>query len=197
MVLTCSSSSAPSVDHPLNPDPDSHWQSFFKDNEVLLQIDKDVRRLCPDISFFSQPTKHPLEAVAVQGRHERLHRRVQLTRLHSQEMERRGLGMAKLANNKLKAADTSYAPLADGEGEAHWEVVERILFLYAKLNPGQSYVQGMNEIVGPIYYVFASDSREEWRGRTVEDLLLLILLIFSPIVLQLMRRQTASSASPT
>jgi len=39
-------------DHPLNPNPDSQWQSFFKDNEVLLQIDKDVRRLCPDISFF-------------------------------------------------------------------------------------------------------------------------------------------------
>lgn len=41
--------------------------------------------------------------------------------------------------------------------EAHWEVVQRILFLYAKLNPGQGYVQGMNEIVGPIYYVLASD----------------------------------------
>ena len=41
-------------DHPLNPNPESHWQSFFRDNEVLLQIDKDVRRLCPDISFFSQ-----------------------------------------------------------------------------------------------------------------------------------------------
>ena len=27
-------------------------------------------------------------------------------------------------------------------------VVERMLFIYAKLNPGQSYVQGMNEIIG-------------------------------------------------
>ena len=33
-----------------------------------------------------------------------------------------------------------YAPLDEGR-EAHWEVVERILFLYAKLNPGQGYVQ--------------------------------------------------------
>jgi len=40
--------------------------------------------------------------------------------------------------------------------EANWEVVERMLFIYAKLNPGQGYVQGMNEIIGPIYYVFAS-----------------------------------------
>ena len=29
-----------------------------------------------------------------------------------------------------------YAPLDEGQ-EAHWEVVERILFLYAKLNPGK------------------------------------------------------------
>lgn len=41
--------------------------------------------------------------------------------------------------------------------EANWEVVERMLFIYAKLNPGQGYVQGMNEIIGPIYYVFASN----------------------------------------
>ena len=31
-------------------------------------------------------------------------------------------------------------PLPPGE-EAHWEVVERVLFVYAKLNPGQGYVQ--------------------------------------------------------
>ena len=46
-------------DHPLNLNPTSQWQSFFKDNEVLLQIDKDVRRLCPDLTFFQQATAHP------------------------------------------------------------------------------------------------------------------------------------------
>lgn len=48
--------------------------------------------------------------------------------------------------------------------EAHWEIVQRILFLYAKLNPGQGYVQGMNEIIGPIYFTFASDPNIEFRG---------------------------------
>jgi len=48
--------------------------------------------------------------------------------------------------------------------EAHWEVVERILFIYAKLNPGIAYVQGMNEIVGPLYYTFATDPNSEWKG---------------------------------
>jgi len=32
-------------DHPLNLNPDSKWQTYFKDNEVLLQIDKDVRQV--------------------------------------------------------------------------------------------------------------------------------------------------------
>jgi len=31
--------------------------------------------------------------------------------------------------------------LPDGQ-EAHWEIVQRILFIFAKLNPGNSYVQG-------------------------------------------------------
>lgn len=71
--------------------------------------------------------------------------------------------MFQLSLSKRKAVE-DYAPLEEGQ-EAHWEVVERILFLYAKLNPGQSYVQGMNEIIGPIYYAFASDPRNEWKGQ--------------------------------
>ena len=73
------------------------------------------------------------------------------------------MGIAKLSLLKKKAAE-NYAPLAQGQ-EAHWEVVQRILFLYAKLNPGQSYVQGMNEICGVIYYVLANqDNPMELRG---------------------------------
>lgn len=62
-----------------------------------------------------------------------------------------------------KRAPESYEAMEEGQ-EAHWEIVQRILFLYAKLNPGQGYVQGMNEIIGPIYYVFASDPNIEHRG---------------------------------
>ncbi|OUM58557.1 hypothetical protein PIROE2DRAFT_16128, partial [Piromyces sp. E2] len=44
------------------------------------------------------------------------------------------------------------------EYDLHWEALERILFIYAKLNPGIGYIQGMNEILGPIYYVLANDT---------------------------------------
>lgn len=50
------------------------------------------------------------------------------------------------------------------EVDLHWEAIERILFIYAKLNPGVGYVQGMNEILGPIYYTMANDSDEEGKG---------------------------------
>lgn len=154
-------------DHPLNCNPDSLWCTFFKDNEVLLQIDKDVRRLCPDISFFQQATEFPCSAVVNSGGEKRLHRRVQHSVLKSANVERKGLGITRIALSTRKAPE-DYAPLPEGS-EAHWEVVERILFLYAKLNPGQGYVQGMNEIVGPIYHVFASDPHPEWKQHAEAD----------------------------
>ncbi|KAE8748700.1 hypothetical protein FOCC_FOCC004503 [Frankliniella occidentalis] len=155
------------ADHPLSSNPDSLWQAFFRDNEVLLQIDKDVRRLCPDISFFQQATEAPCFKVVNSKGLRRLHRRVQHTVLNSANVERRGLGVTKIAL-LVKKAQEDYAPMAEGS-EAHWEVVERILFLYAKLNPGQGYVQGMNEIVGPIYYCFASNPDAEWRKHAEAD----------------------------
>lgn len=57
-----------------------------------------------------------------------------------------------------------YCPMPEGS-EAHWEVVERMLFIFAMLNPGQSYVQGMNEIIGHIYYTFACDPNMEFRSK--------------------------------
>ena len=35
------------------------WDEYFKDNDLLSQIEKDARRLYPDISFFSEPAKYP------------------------------------------------------------------------------------------------------------------------------------------
>lgn len=84
------------VDHPLSLNPDSKWQTFFKDNEVLSQIDKDVRRLCPDISFFQQACDFPCEAVVQSKGVKRLHKRVQRTVLKSANVERRGLGVTKV-----------------------------------------------------------------------------------------------------
>ncbi|XP_077002819.1 TBC1 domain family member 13 isoform X2 [Tamandua tetradactyla] len=159
-------------DHPLNPNPDSRWNTYFKDNEVLLQIDKDVRRLCPDISFFQRATDYPcLLILDPQNEFETLRKRVEQTTLKSQTVARNRSGVTNMSSPHKNAAPSSlneYEVLPNG-CEAHWEVVERILFIYAKLNPGIAYVQGMNEIVGPLYYTFATDPNSEWKEHAEAD----------------------------
>ncbi|XP_036341724.1 TBC1 domain family member 13-like isoform X2 [Rhagoletis pomonella] len=166
-------------DHPLSEGPESAWNTFFQDNEFLLQIDKDVRRLCPDISFFQQATEYPCDIVVHSKGERRLHQRVVPTVLSSANVERKGLGMTKI-NLITKRSNENYAAMEEGQ-EAHWEVVQRILFLYAKLNPGQGYVQGMNEIVGPIYYIMASDPDLEYRKHAEADCFFCFTALMSEI----------------
>lgn len=39
--------------------------------------------------------------------------------------------------------------------------MKRALFVFAKLNRGLQYVQGMNELLAPIYYQFRNDTNED------------------------------------
>ena len=74
-------------------------------------------------------------------------------------------------NRVRHLADVSNKPPDDWtwRPDRHHEVLERILFLYAKLNPGIGYVQGMNELVVPIYYVFARDMDPVARAHAEPD----------------------------
>mmetsp|Transcript_45365 Transcript_45365/g.67360 ORF Transcript_45365/g.67360 Transcript_45365/m.67360 type:complete len:782 (-) Transcript_45365:45-2390(-) len=54
-------------------------------------------------------------------------------------------------------------------GQRRYAALERILFVWAKLNKGVRYVQGMNEIVGTVYYVLANDMNEEWACEAEAD----------------------------
>ena len=45
--------------------------------------------------------------------------------------------------------------------ETHADVIVRLLFIYSTFFPDLSYVQGMNEIIAPIYYVFSFDKTYE------------------------------------
>ncbi|XP_058015156.1 TBC1 domain family member 13 [Ahaetulla prasina] len=156
-------------DHPLNPNPNSQWNTYFKDNEVLLQIDKDVRRLYPDMAFFQRPTEYPcLLILDPQNEFETLRKRVEQTTLKSQTVARNRSGVTNVSSPLKAPVLSEYEVLPDGS-EAHWEVVERILFIYAKLNPGIAYVQGMNEIVGPLYYTFATNPNSAWKEHAEAD----------------------------
>ncbi|CAF5163276.1 unnamed protein product, partial [Rotaria magnacalcarata] len=161
------------VDHPLNCAADSSWTAYFKENEVLLQIDKDVRRLCPDLCFFQRKTDYPCAEIMNQEvGFESLRKRIVSTSLKVESQSHSRLtGRLEFQSNKSKCPtidDNEYEVLANGS-EAHWQVVERILFVFSQLNSGQSYVQGMNEIIGPIYYTFATDPNLEWREHAEAD----------------------------
>jgi len=54
-------------------------------------------------------------------------------------------------------------------GQKRYAALERILFVWAKLNKGVRYVQGMNEIVGTLYFVLAHDSNEDWGNNSEAD----------------------------
>ncbi|KAJ6638098.1 TBC1 domain family member 13 [Pseudolycoriella hygida] len=179
VIPPCSNNDNQCSDHPLSDGPESAWSTFFKDNEFLLQIDKDVRRLCPDISFFQQATEFPNLDIANSKGVRRLHTRVMPSILSSANVERKGLGLTKISL-LTKRAPENYEAMEEGQ-EAHWEVVQRILFLYAKLNPGQGYVQGMNEIIGPIYYIFASDPIVDYREFAEADCFFCFTALMSEI----------------
>ncbi|OXB72175.1 UNVERIFIED_CONTAM: hypothetical protein H355_000892 [Colinus virginianus] len=129
------------------------------------------RRLYPDMAFFQRPTDYPcLLILDPQNEFETLRKRVEQTTLKSQTVARNRSGVTNVSS-PLKSSPNSlseYEVLPNG-CEAHWEVVERILFIYAKLNPGIAYVQGMNEIVGPLYYTFATDPNSEWKEHAEAD----------------------------
>lgn len=47
---------------PLNCDPKSVWREYFEDNAVIVQINKDCRRLYPELDFFRRATEFPCNA---------------------------------------------------------------------------------------------------------------------------------------
>ncbi|KDD75243.1 Rab-GTPase-TBC domain-containing protein [Helicosporidium sp. ATCC 50920] len=51
----------------------------------------------------------------------------------------------------------------------HRAAMRRALFVYAKLNPGLSYVQGMNEVFAPLYYVLCCQDEARSSEDEAED----------------------------
>jgi len=116
------------ADHPLSKSNESQWNTFFKDNDMIFEIEKDVQRTFPHLHFFQIPH----EAV------------------EEQEAATRSKGLSGRSNRIAQTGESSMQ-------NPHYQALRSILFMWAKLNPGIAYVQGMNEILGPIYYIFATD----------------------------------------
>lgn len=104
-----------------------------KTNKLLLeQICKDVNRTHNQLDFFFKPTDEN-------------------NKLSQKELIQL---MDNRRNCSMKNINDIYKINIK---ETHADVIARILFIYSKFFPDISYVQGMNEIIAPIYYVFSFD----------------------------------------
>ena len=68
-------------------------------------------------------------------------------------------------SSTLAASRSSVVDLLIAKSKGHLVLVsvqemKRVLFIFAKLNPGLRYVQGMNELLAPLYYQFRNDTDE-------------------------------------
>ena len=104
-----------------------------KTNKLLLeQICKDVNRTHNQMDFFFKPTDEN-------------------NKLSQKELIEI---MDNRRNCSMKDINDIYKINIK---ETHADVIARILFIYSKFFPDISYVQGMNEIIAPIYYIFSFD----------------------------------------
>lgn len=184
------------TDHPLAFDQHSRWTGFFRDNELLKQIENDVRRLRPEIDFFQRQISLPMYNIP---ENLRLSRRLNKTSFSSNKCavqvdalanksfipdylstshasasrrSRTSLSSKKNSTNDHRMENYEKDDVTDtdvDEREKHWEVVERILFIYSKVNTAVKYVQGIHEILGPIYFVLATDNDREWSMHAEAD----------------------------
>lgn len=106
----------------------SIWNfSFTQYSEIMEQIDRDVKRTHPDMHFFCGDSSFA----------------------KSNQVNLHG-SCALSLNSDVRWAVWSFC-------DAHQESLKNVLLIFAKLNAGIRYVQGMNEILAPLFFVFRSD----------------------------------------
>lgn len=119
---------------------------------VVEQIDKDVRRTLVKLSFFQQPMPYRSDSPLSPG---------------SAGKSGNLYTTSRLMFQWLSGVDQEFTRKHSDGSDYHWEAVERILFIYSQLNKGVGYVQGMNEILAPLYYILANDSDQNSKGTSI------------------------------
>ena len=124
----------PTEDHPLSNLGTSRWRQFWKDSDIFDQVNKDVYRTRVETDFFHEWGSAAMNSVTVRSR--------------------RWCVEDSSVPTSPKSHSFVVADVIDPK--THYDRICRILFLFAKLNFG--YVQGMNELLAPLYFVFVNDS---------------------------------------
>ncbi|GAA95732.1 uncharacterized protein L969DRAFT_101824 [Mixia osmundae IAM 14324] len=144
------------------PPPDLS-KALSREDAWLDQIDKDIQRTQLALDFFAQPvaacsgcpltSRLPLRR-ASQPEHTQNHRRAVFERIAQLSS---GLGYRDKHHSPRAGSSAHFAQNGNAtEAEdRHWEVLERLLYIFAQLNPGLGYVQGMADVLSPLYFAIA------------------------------------------
>ena len=120
------------------------WNNYFDDQELYQTIHKDVLRTRSNMNFVSMPSVTNKNSISSDI--------ILKTAIDAKDQ-------GNISNNLFLSKDF----------ETNADVMNRILFIYAKLHPDVSYVQGMNELLAPIYYCFSNDNSPKFKNFVEED----------------------------
>lgn len=152
----------PTDDDPLSDKESSGWAALWSDKELMQAIEQDVVRTMPDLAFYADGGRGSEDEEDEDS---------------CADGDGRGGGKGgSHGGDGDDGGDDGAASVrrrARGErrrlGRERHLAIARILFVHAKLNPAESYTQGMNEIVATLYFVLATHSCQEWRRHAEAD----------------------------
>lgn len=127
-------------DDPLSDKESSGWAALWSDKELMQAIEQDVVRTMPDLAFYAGGGGGGSDEDEADG-----------------GRNGGGSGKSKARSEKHRLGHERHLAIA------------RILFVHAKLNPAESYTQGMNEIVATLFFVMGNDPHEEWSRHAEAD----------------------------
>ncbi|GLE11546.1 hypothetical protein PINS_up024021 [Pythium insidiosum] len=87
--------------------------------------------------------------------------------IDAREIFQRDVSLLKEIDKDVSRTQSELPFFAVGSMQQQWMM--RILFVHAKLHPELGYMQGMNEILAPIIFVYGSDPSEEWAREAEAD----------------------------
>lgn len=136
----------------------------------MEQIDKDVKRTLPEFAFFQLTTPYQSLPPRKLESHRKFFKRLEIVQQAHTTIP---------TPDEIDTAPSSPSTIMPRPetDQKHWEVMERILFVYSKLNPAVCYVQGMNELLCPLYFVIAHDGDEDSKVNAEADAFFLFTTI--------------------
>lgn len=148
----------PTDDDPLSNKESSGWAALWSDKELMNAIEQDVVRTMPDLAFYAGGGSSGDE--------------------EDDDSDSDSGADGDNGDVGADADDDDSDAVSRGKkarvekrrlGRQRHLAIARILFVHAKLNPAESYTQGMNEIVATLFFVLASDGSEEWSRHAEAD----------------------------